>query len=87
MSWRDNLLSLRLWATQLLSKKCRSGSEPLATLCPICEVLDLNLRPLAPETNALPLDQLTGQLNLWYRFILFFFEKSIELDLWFYMLY
>ena len=22
---------LRLWATQLLSKKCRSGGEPLAT--------------------------------------------------------
>ena len=25
--------SLRLWATQLLSKKCCSGGEPLATLC------------------------------------------------------
>ena len=28
-------MSLRLWATQLLSKKIRSYGEPLATLCPI----------------------------------------------------
>ena len=27
--------SLRLWAAQLLSKKCRSGGEPLVTLHPI----------------------------------------------------
>ena len=45
-------------ATQLFSKKCRSGGKPLATLCPIWPVRDLNLRPPAPETNALPLDQL-----------------------------
>ena len=45
-------------ATQLLSKKYSSGGEPLATLCPIWPVWDLNLRPPAPETNALPLDQL-----------------------------
>ena len=44
-------------AIQLLSKKCCSGGEPLATLSPIWLVRDLNLRPPAPETNALPLDQ------------------------------
>ena len=47
-------------ATQLLSKKCRSGGEPLATLCLIWPARDVNLRPPAPETNALPLDQLAG---------------------------
>ena len=47
-------------ATQLLSKICRSGGEPLATLCPIWPARDLNLRPPAPETNVLPLDKLAG---------------------------
>ena len=47
-------------ATQLLSEKCRSGGEPLATLCPIWPARDLNLIPPALETNALPLDQLAG---------------------------
>ena len=46
--------------TQLRSKKCRSGGEPLATLCLIRQVRDLNLWPLAPETIAFPLDQLAG---------------------------
>ena len=41
-------------AQLLLSKKCRSGGESLAT------ARDLNLRPRAQETNALPLDQLAG---------------------------
>ena len=41
-------------ATQLLSKKCRSGGEPSVTLCPIWSARDLNLRPSAPEMNALP---------------------------------
>ena len=45
-------------ATQLLSEKYRSGGEPLAKLCPIWLPQDLNLRPPALETNALPLDQL-----------------------------
>ena len=45
-------------ATQLLSKKCLNGGEPLATLCPIWPARRLNLRLPAPETNALPLDQL-----------------------------
>ena len=48
-------------AIQLLSKKCRSGEEPLATLCPIWPARDLNLRPPAPGTNALSLDQLDGR--------------------------
>ena len=43
---------------QLLSKNCRNGGDPLATLCPILPAQDLNLGPLASETNALPLDQL-----------------------------
>ena len=43
-------------ATQLLSKKCRSGSDPLATLCPIWPTWDLNLRPPFAKTNALQLD-------------------------------
>ena len=38
-------------------KKCCSGGEPLATLCPMWPARDLNLRPPAPETNALRLDQ------------------------------
>ena len=45
------------WATQLRLKKCRSCGETLATLCPIWRARDLHLRPPAPDTNALPLDQ------------------------------
>ena len=40
--------SLRLRETQLLSKKCRSGGELLATLRPIWPVRDLNLKFPAP---------------------------------------
>ena len=55
-------------ATQLLLKKCRSGGETLATLlCPIWPTRDLNLRPPAPETKGLPLDQLAGALVIWLR--------------------
>ena len=43
------------WAAQLLSKKCCNGGEPLATLCPTWPARDFNLKPPAPETNALPL--------------------------------
>ena len=46
--------------TQLLLKKCRSGGETLATLCPIWKARDLNLRSPAPETNALLPDQPVG---------------------------
>ena len=45
------------WATQLLSKKCRNGGEPLATVCPISLAQDLNLGPPAPEMNTLLLNQ------------------------------
>ena len=38
-------------------------SAPLATLYSIWPALDLNLRPSAPETNALPLEQLAGFEN------------------------
>ena len=51
--------------TQLLPKKRRSGGESLATLCPIWRARDLNRRPPAPETNALPLDQLPVRFRLW----------------------
>ena len=49
----------RHWAraTQVLSKKCCSSGKFLATLSSISLAQDLNLRPPAPETNALPLDQ------------------------------
>ena len=61
-SWRGPSPRHCARATQLLSKKCRSGGEPLATLCLIWPARDLNLRPPAPETNALPLDQLAGKV-------------------------
>ena len=41
-------------ATQLFPKKYCSGGEPLVTLSPIGQAQDLNFRPPAPETNALP---------------------------------
>ena len=50
--------SLRTQTTQFLLKKCHSGGEPLATLCPTLPAQDLNLGPPAPQTNVLPLDQL-----------------------------
>ena len=52
--------SLGLRATQLPSMKYCSGSKPLATLCSIWPDRDLILIPTAPETNALPFDQLAG---------------------------
>ena len=45
---------------QLFSKKSRSGGDLLVTLRPIWPARDLNSRLTAPETNALPLDQLAG---------------------------
>ena len=46
-------------ATQLISKKCCSGDELLATLCSIWPTCDLNLRPRDPEINVLLLDLLS----------------------------
>ena len=34
-SWRGPSPRYCAWIAQLLTKKCRSGGEPLATLCPI----------------------------------------------------
>ena len=48
--------SLRLQATKLLSKKCRSDSEQLATLCSILPAWGLYFKPSGSETSALPLD-------------------------------
>ena len=60
-------------ATLILSKKCRSGGEPLATLmCFISSARDSNVRPPAPETNASPLDQLAGQTFESSRYITFY---------------
>ena len=59
-SARPTSASLRLWATQLLSKKYRSGGEPLATQCRIRPARDLTLRSPAQEKNALPFDQVAG---------------------------
>ena len=56
--WRGPSPRHCAWATQLNTKKCCSGGEPLATLCPTWPVRDLNLRPSTPETPALPFNQL-----------------------------
>ena len=45
------------WATQLLSKKCRNGGEPLATVCSISLAQDLNLRSPFPELISVDLSQ------------------------------
>ena len=70
-------------ATQLLSKKCCSGGEPLVTQCSIRPVRYLNLRPPAPEANALPLDQLAGStmslLRLKINLICKFRDAILEL--------
>ena len=60
MSWRGPSLSHCSRSTPLLSKKYRSGGEPLATLSPIWPARDLNIRPPAPEMNESTLDQLAG---------------------------
>ena len=39
-------------------------------LCPIWLARDMNLRPPAPETNALPIDQLAGTLQINNNFML-----------------
>ena len=88
--------SLHLRTTKLHSKKFRSSGQPLATLHPIWSAKDLNLRPLVPKKNALPLDQLTGYrycemlnffLNFMEAFWLFipssfsFFEVNARIEL------
>ena len=45
-------------APQLLLKRYCSGGKQLATLRPIWQTQDSNLRPPAPQTKAFPLDQL-----------------------------
>ena len=57
-SWRGPSSRHCIRATRLLLKKYRSLGEALATMCPILSARDLNLKPPAPGTNALPLDQL-----------------------------
>ena len=49
--------------TQLILKKCRSSGKPLATLCPIWPTRDFNLKTLAPETNAIPLEFKSNHIN------------------------
>ena len=63
MSWRGPCTRHCARATQLLSKKCRNGGEPLATLCTFWPVRGLNLRPPVPEKNVLPLDQMPGSFD------------------------
>ena len=53
---------LRLLATQLFSKKCCRVSKLLAIPCPICPAQGFNLRPPVSGSNALPLDQLAGNM-------------------------
>ena len=55
--------SLHPGNTALFEEMSRGG-EPLTTLCPIWPTQDLNLKPPAPETNALPLDQLAGMIKV-----------------------
>ena len=60
-------LSQSVVVDQLQSKKYCSGGEPSATRCPIWLSQDLNLRPSAPETNTLSLNQLAAwKLTKWY---------------------
>ena len=53
-------------------RNCRSHGEPLATLLPLQPDQDLNLRPPAPETNALRLDRLACFENTINHYLLFF---------------
>ena len=76
MSWRGPSPRHCARATQLLSKKCRSGGKPLATLCPIWSARHLNLRPPAPETTALPCDQLASRFQKLVSSTVHFFGKT-----------
>ena len=60
MSWLGVSQSHCSLATFLSKKSFRRNVAAVATLYPIWPARDLNLRPTAPETNALPLDQLAG---------------------------
>ena len=57
--------TLRYWSgkTQLISKKFRSGGEPLVTQCSIWPVIHLKLRPPALDTNASLLVQQAGEIT------------------------
>ena len=61
--WRGPSSRHSARATQLLSKKCRSGSEAFGNTMSNLTALDLNLRHPAAETNALPVDELVGILQ------------------------
>ena len=74
-SLRDPSLHCCARAAQLHSKKCRSGGEPLAKVCPIWLARDSNLSSPAPEVNALPLDQLAGHF---YELSFFNFQDNFE---------
>ena len=68
-------------AAQLLSKKCCSGREPWAALCLIWPARDLSLRPPAPETNALPREQLVlSQIIVRYLAFSSTWEPTIKLQ-------
>ena len=85
-------------ATRLQSKKYCSGREPLVKLWPSRPNRALILRPSAPATNALPLDQLAGGSispehfklkkvkRKWGIFIpaffIYFFTGSVKIRVW-----
>ena len=55
-------------------KNVKARWRAVATLCSIWAARDLNLRPLAPETNALPLDQQVGPCNFSIKNPLLFYN-------------
>ena len=60
-SWRDPSSRHCARQAQLLSKKYRSGGEPSAILS---DLTGPRFEPPAPETNALPLDQMVDDPDL-----------------------
>ena len=71
-------------ATQLLSKKCHSGGELLATLCLTRPPQNLNLRPPAPEGTSCRLsnwpcgNSRTGQLRNPFIFVMLTLKSSVN---------
>ena len=62
-SWRGPSLHHCALATQLLSKKTPQRWQAVGNTVTNLTGRDLNLRPPAPETNSLPLDQLAGKTH------------------------
>ena len=60
--------SLRLLATQLFSKKYRSGGEPLTTLRPIWPARDSTSRPRDERVTARPTHKLQSFAKTHYTF-------------------